>query len=113
MLRGRQPAGRLTSPSSDGRATRRSWIRDVPQDVRYAFRALRRSPGYVAVAVLSLAIGIGATTSIFSVIRAVDLRSLPFADADRLVELQALSGPSDSLCSRCPLGTPIALDLLW
>jgi len=60
---------------------------DVFQDLRYALRALRSGPGFAATAILSLALGIGANTAIFSLINAVILKTLPVSHPEQLVQL--------------------------
>ncbi len=67
------------------------------QDIRYASRTLRRQPAFAAIAILTMALGVGANTAVFTVINGVLLRPLPYADPDRLVML--LNGRAGRLSS--------------
>ena len=92
---------------------RASWWADLTQDARFAARTLRRAPGYVAVAVLSLAVGIGATTTMVSVVDAIDRRALRFPDGERLARIELLSPADDPACRRCPVSPSLEDLAAW
>lgn len=74
---------------------RRRWWEDLRDDLRYGARNLRRAPGFSVVAALTLALGVGAATAIFSVVNGVLIRPLPYREPDRLVRLYEVSPKGD------------------
>src|SRR5687768_5839170 len=77
-------ASRAINPMKET-AMKQPWLPTLIQDARYAVRVLTRTPFFTGTALLTLAIGIGATTAIFSVVNAVLLRELPYPNADRIL----------------------------
>lgn len=77
------------------------------KDIRYGLRSLARRPGFTAIAVLTLALGIGASTAIFSVVDGVLLRSLPYPEAEQIVQLREVNAKGNQI----PFAEPNYLDL--
>src|SRR5438477_6869733 len=86
--------GNLTHVKEETREIRRGiWLERLVQDVRYGARALRRTPAFTIVAVLTLALAIGGNSAVFTVVNSVLLRPLPFRDPGRLFLLSHM--PTD------------------
>src|SRR5216117_601678 len=78
--------GNMTQKSEEARSTWIArWMNDLAQDSRYSFRGMRRDAGFTAFTILIAGLGIGASSTVFSVVNALLLRPLPFRDPDRLV----------------------------
>jgi predicted permease len=94
----RRAFGNATLIAEDVRESRNTaWLEHFFRDLRYGLRSLRRSPGFSTVAVLTLALGIGANTAIFSTIDALMLRPLPFSSPDQIVRIYSItSGITDT-----------------
>jgi predicted permease len=91
-------ARQLCESIGAGQARRHEWAElfdSVAKDVRFAVRTLARAPGFTAAIVLTLALGIGASTAIFTIVRGVLLRPLPYSEPDRLVRIWEVSPRGD------------------
>ena len=91
--------GGATQTHEAVREVRTGWIDSVAQDVKYGVRSFRKNPGFTAVAILTLGLGIGANTAIFSLVDAIVFRPLPFAEPGRLVWIMGYHARSGRLAA--------------
>jgi putative ABC transport system permease protein len=106
-LLGSALAEHIVPTTRDHRTKRMSLMDGLGSDLRYAFRSLARRPGFTLMAALTLALGVGANTAIFSVVNGVLLRPLPWPDQDRLIRIASLDAEAPTT-----LGNMSHLDLL-
>jgi macrolide transport system ATP-binding/permease protein len=97
LRQARQPDPIVPGAPPAGSRAWTSWVGDLSRDVRYALRMLARTPGFTAVAILTLGLSIGVTSAVFSLVNATLLARLPVADVDRLVYL--VNGRSSGIFS--------------
>jgi putative ABC transport system permease protein len=88
---------------------RAEWLDDLRQDLRFAMRSFRRAPLFSALALLTLALGIGANAAVFGVVKSVLLNPLPYADADRVVRVYGRM--RDGSIERAPTSAGLVMDL--
>jgi putative ABC transport system permease protein len=104
----RRAFGNITRIREEARAIWTTvWLDQAHQDLRHALRMCARTPGFTAVALLTFALGIGATTAIFSVVHAILLRPLPFPDSDRVVRMTEEVPPAETTSGRPRRGGPL------
>ena len=100
----RQECARLLSEDRR-QQRRRNWIEDFRQDLRFAVRAAAQAPVFTSLAIVTLALGIGANATVFGVVKSVMLNALPYADADRLVRIYTPIKEFDDMRGSVSAGT--------